>query len=722
MMTKDLLLEIGSDEIPARYLLPAISEIKDRARSALEGARLNFNKIESYGTPRRLVVYVTDLASNSRDATTKVRGPSKKVAFDSDGNPARALKGFCRSLGIEPSDTVIEQEPGGEYVYGFKHDAGRPVQDILPEILPGVVMGMDCPHPLRWGEQNWRWYRPIRWVTCLFGEQVVSLEVAGVKSGAVSFGHRALHPGEVEITNASRYFEVIEDAGVIVDQNRRKEIIIDGARKLSKEISGKPFEDEGLVNEVTCLCEHPAPFRGEFSQAYLDLPNEVLITVMRYHQRYFPIVDANNNVLPGFIGVRDGSPKRGKDNVIKGNQWVLVARLEDASFFYSQDIKTPLAGRLPELKGVYFLRGAGNLYDKTLRLIEITTYLGRSLGLSESRMEPAREAARLAKCDLVTSMVRELPELEGIMGGHYARLQGAEEQVANAVSQHYLPKGAGDNLPDKGISALVALADKLDTLSVAFCLGVEVSGSQDPMGLRRAALGVVNIILSHGYDLDLNELLKFAVKLGMQAVDTKTGTLKHAQNKTNKRRKKSANARAKSEQAVFLELREFLLHRVEGILSDKGYPIEMIRGITAGGEARISRFPLMARALWPIRDTEILKDTVAGWRRTSVLGSKAPGRDVSPDLLVEEPEKELYDLITSKKAYMEALFEEKKYEQYLEELGALRAPIDDCLDNVLIMAKEDEIRQNRLNLLGLVSDMFTRFADFSYVLPLVGKP
>jgi glycyl-tRNA synthetase beta chain len=699
-MTKDLLLEIGSDEIPARYLLSAIHDIKTRTKKALEGSRLTFDDIQSYGTPRRLAVYVTGLAAKSLDATTKVRGPSKKVAFDSGGSPTKALQGFCRSLGIDPSEAIVEKENGGEYVYGFKHEPGRSIDQILPEVLPPMVLGMDCPHPLRWGEENWRWYRPIRWVTCLFGDRVISLEIAGVKSGQASFGHRTLHPETVQIPSASQYFQVIEEAGVIVDESRRREVIIKGARELSREISGKPFEDEALLDEVTCLCENPAPFRGSFSQEYLNLPEEVLVTVMRHHQRYFPIFDGCGNVLPGFIGVRDGSPSLGMDNVRKGNEWVLKARLEDASFFYSQDLKTPLEARLPELKGVYFLRGAGTLHEKTKRLTDITAYLGRSLGFSENEMELALEAARLSKCDLVTSLVRELPELEGVMGGHYARANGATEEVAKAISQHYLPRGAGDRLPDKGVSSVVALADKLDTLSVAFSLGIEVSGSQDPMGLRRAASGVVNIILTHGYDFDIDELLRFTVGLGMQAVEKK---------------------KIDDEESVVARLKQFVLFRVEVILSERGFPIEMIRGVLAGRENRISRLPLMVEALAALPVSGALTDVVTGWRRTSVLGKTAAGRDVIPELLVDDPEKELYHLVNQLKDEMESLFQGKEYARYLDELSSLRVPIDNCLDKVLIMAKDEKLKQNRLRLLGLVSDMFTRFADFSYVLPLVGK-
>ncbi len=704
-MNQDLLFEIGSDEIPARYLLSAIDEIKHRVATALKTARLNFHRISSYGTPRRLVVFVAGLSSKSESAADEIRGPSKKVAFDSEGNPTKALLGFSRSLGINPEDAVIKQESGGEYVYGIKIDEGQMIEDILPEILPPAVMGMNCPHPLRWGEEDWLWYRPIRWVVCLFGSDVISLKIAGVTSGRISFGHRTLYPGKVEISSASQYFRMIESAGVIIDQSLRRKSILSGANALASEVEGTPLDDKQLLDEVTCLSENPVVFRGKFDSEYLKLPAEVLITVMRYHQRYFPILDQDGNVLPAFIGVRDGGSDKSIDDVIVGNQWVLAARLKDALFFYSQDLQIPLCNRLPELKGMYFIRGAGTLWHKTERLVKISEFLGGNLNTSQKQMEVMFKASRLAKCDLLTLMVRELPELEGIMGGHYAKAQGKGQQVADAISQHYMPKGAGDKLPDDGVGALISVADKLDTLSIAFALNTKVSGSQDPLGLRRAALGVANIILSYDYDISLDKILNFAVKLGMN--DIEDGLLEKDQNEHKLR--------------VIANLKQFILSRVEVLLSDRGLPTAIIRSVVNGGEDRISRLPEMAEALASLVDTEHLDDIVTGWRRTSVLGSKAKGKHVDVGLLVEEAEKQLYHLLKMKSVLMEKLFEDRKYDEYLKHLSALRTSIDRCLDDVLIMVGDDKLRQTRLNLLNHVSFMFTRFADFSYVLPLAAK-
>lgn len=701
-MIDDLLLEIGSDEIPARYLLSAIDDLRARAEKAFDDARLSCEEIVSYGTPRRLVLYARGLSAFSSDITVKVRGPSKKVAYDSAGMPTKALMGFCRSLGIEPSDVSIEQENNGEYVYGFKHDPGRPVNVVLGQIIPDVVLGMNCPYPLRWGNENWKWFRPIRWVVSLYGKEIVPLEIAGVASGRTSFGQRTLHPEALDIPSADSYFRLIADAGVIVDHNLRRQIIVNGAQDLSREIDGRPFEDKDLLDEVVSLCEHPSPFRGEFASRYLELPEEVLITVMRHHQRYFPILDGLGKVLPGFIGVRDGSPDTGMENVKKGNEWVLRARLEDASFFYVQDVKVRLEDRLNDLSGVYFLGEAGTLYDKTMRLQDLSGYLAEQAGLSKQEVEMVRAAARLSKCDLVTLMVRELPELEGIMGGHYARVQGIDEEISTAISQQYLPKGANGRLPDKGISSVLSISDKLDTLAVAFYLGVGVSGSQDPLGLRRAASGVVNIILSHGYDISLDDAIRKSVFLARDAAQ------------------KAGKAEV-DEEVVCDRLKQFLLSRIEVYLSERGYPIEIIKSVLGSGETRISRFPAMVEAVFSMLGSEELTDIVTGWRRTSVLGGKASGRDVSSELLIEEPEKALYAVVIEKQSDMERCFEEGDYQLYLQELSLLRAPIDNCLDNVLIMSEDERLRENRIKLLGVVSNLFTKFADFSYILPLLGK-
>jgi glycyl-tRNA synthetase beta chain len=707
-MPEKFLLEVGCDEIPARYLPLAVRDLRAKAEAALKEARMAFSEVKTYGTPRRLVLVVEDLSDRSGDAVTEVRGPSKKAAYDQDGNPSKALLGFARSLGIDPSEVILKEEAGGEYVYGQRHEKGRPAADVLSAILPSVVMGLESPYPMRWGDENWRWYRPIRWVVALYGKDVVPMFIAGHSSGRRTLGHRTLHPGPLEVPSAADYFKVMDDASVIVDPDRRAALITEGARKVALELGGEPVIDDELLSEVTSLCEHPSAFLGRFEDRYRSLPKEVLVTAMRHHQRYFPVEDAQGNILPGFVGVRDGHPSHGMETVRSGNEWVLRARLEDAEFFFEQDRKVSLEARLPELAGVRFLRNSGTMLDKAGRMERLARVVSPALQHRSAVSSPetgsqerfdadvAARAAKLAKADLVTAMVREFPELEGIMGWRYGELEGLPAGIVAAIRDQYLPRGAKDRLPEPGIPSVVALVDKLDTLAVAFSLGMEVSGSADPFGLRRNAMGVVSILMGHGYDADLEGLLDEPLRLA-------TGVVMNP----------APDRKAK--------LLQFLLGRVEGALIDRGFSVEVTRAALGGGEKRIARLPAMAQALSRLEGKR-LADVVTGWRRTSVLAKGAEsGGDVDPDLLAEEPERALHCAVTEVSPILARMYEEGDYGGYLDRLAGLRGPVDRCLDEVLIMADDLAVRSNRLALLRRVSRLYTSYADFAHILPLLGR-
>jgi len=695
-MPESFLLEVGSDEIPARYLPLAIRDLKVRAEAALRSARLPFAQTRTCGTPRRLALLVSGLADRSQDAVSRVRGPSVKAAYDEDGNPTRALLGFSKSLGIDPSEVTVEKENGGEYVYGERREEGRPAPAVLAQILPPVVMGLESPYPLRWGDQGWRWYRPIRWVVCLYGPDVVPVSIAGIQSGRRTLGHRTLHPGPLDIPSAGRYFDIMQQASVVVDPGVRNRTIVDGARRAASELRGEPVIDEDLLSEVSSLCEHPSAFLGRFEGRYSRLPKEVLVTAMKHHQRYFPIQDDEGNVLPGFVGVRDGHPEKGMDTVRSGNEWVLRARLKDAEFFFEQDVKVHLEDRVRELGGVRFMRNSGTMLDKAGRIEMLARSIAGSLGLTPVDKDLAARAARLAKADLVTAMVREFPELEGIMGGRYAELEGLVPAITRAIRDQYLPRGAKDRLPETGVPSAVALADKIDTLAVSFSLGAEVSGSADPFGLRRHALGVVGILMGHGYDADLERLLTQPIELATEVVPD-----------------------AAPDAAV--KLLQFLMSRVEAVLTERGFGIEVVRAVLGGGEKRIARLPMMADALTALARSSKLGDVVTGWRRTSVLAKGSGSGEASPSLFREEAEAALYQAVTERTGALDSLFEGRGYDQYLDVVASLRSPIDRCLDEVLIMADHQDLRANRLALLKAVSRLFTRYADFAHLLPLVGR-
>lgn len=690
-LPRDFLLEVGVEEIPARYLPGAVEELGDRAKEAFLSSRIVFGTLETFGTPRRLVLYARDVHPVTRPVEVKVRGPSKRAAYDQSGAPTRALLGFCKSQGISPDQVVVEADRSGEYVYALKVDPGIPVGDALRETLPGVVLGLTCPRPLRWNGH--RFFRPIRWVVCLYGGDVVPVEIAGIRAGRTTWGHRTLQPGSRDVHSAGEYFAVVRDMGVVPSIAERREIILRRSRETAASTGGHPVKDDALLEEVACLAEHPAPFLGSFDPEFLVLPTEVLSTVMKHHQRFFPVEDSSGKLLPHFVGVRDGDPVEGIQTVREGNEWVLRARLEDAVFFYREDLRVPLAQRLESLKGVYFLRGAGTLYDKTQRLEKIVDYLADELKLSEDERERASLASRLSKCDLTTAMVRELPELEGVMGGHYAESQGYPLDVCRALACQYLPRNAGDPLPDRGIPSLIALADKLDTLAVAFALGISPSGSQDPYALRRLGSGVVAILTGHGMRIDLDRVLEFCLGLAGNAVTNPKEDAKD-------------------------ELKAFIASRFETHLSEKGFKVEIIRTVAGGALRDLAAALKRAGALSEFVTLPLFGDLIVGYRRSSVLAKNARSTQISRDLLIEPAEIALYNEVEQKEPVGRLLFEKEDFRRYLELLASLRPAIDRCLDEVLIMANDEKLRENRLALLNRVSALFSLYGDFSHVLPL----
>ena len=688
---RDLLLEVGVEEIPARYLPAAIEDLGESAKKAFSGSRIVYLDLETFGTPRRLILYARDVHPLTSPLEVKVRGPSKKAAYDESGAPTRALLGFCKSQGVSVDQVVVESDKSGEYVYAVKTDPGVRLEEALPGLLPGVVLGLPCPRPLRWN--GYRFFRPIRWVVCLYGRDVLPVEIAGVRAGRTTWGHRTLHPGPREIPSAEEYFAVARDVGVIPDIAERRALIIRQSREVAASVGGHPVNDDALLEEVTCLAEHPAPFLGRFRSEFLTLPPEVLSTVMKHHQRFFPVEDSSGKLLPYFVGVRDGDATEGLKTVREGNEWVLRARLEDANFFYQEDLKVPLHQRLDSLKGVFFLRGAGTLYDKTQRLETTVDHLAGELGLSQEERELAKLACKLSKCDLTTAMVRELPELEGVMGGHYARSQGYPPAVWRAISCQYLPRGAGDPLPDPGVPSLVALADKLDTLAVAFALGMSPSGSQDPYGLRRAGSGAMAIVLGHRIRINLDRVIEFSFELARLAVPG-------------------------AKQEACDEFRSFMASRFETYLAERGLRVEIIR--TVSGDALRDPASALERAgaLSEFASLPLFPDLITGYRRSSVLAKNARVPRVYAELLSEPAEIALYEELERREAAGRLLFRKGDFRGYLEFLASLRPAIDRCLDEVLIMTEDEKTRENRLALLSRVSGLFSLYGDFSHVLPL----
>ncbi|MDD6850174.1 MAG: glycine--tRNA ligase subunit beta, partial [Veillonellaceae bacterium] len=506
-MSKTLLLEIGTEEVPAHVMPGILSQLKENAAKTFEELRIEYKNIKTLGTPRRSALLVEGLAEQQADLSKENRGPAVNIAFDADGNPTKAAQGFARGQGVKPEELVTKDG----YVYAMVHEKGGQTVDLLGDTLKGLVDGLNFPNNMHWADLDYKFIRPLRWLVALYGQDVIDFEVANVKSGRTSRGHRFLSEGDFEIADAEDYVEACRKASIIVDQNERCEMIRQQIAEVAAANGGQAEVNEDLLEEVLYLVEYPTALCGKFDEKYLALPAEAVITPMRDHQRYFPVLK-DGQLLPLFITIRNG----GKDHletVQHGNERVLRARLEDAQFFFDEDRKKTLEQHGEKLKTVVFQDGLGTIYDKALRLEVLAGYIADAIGANEQDKKDAVRAAKLAKADLVTGMVTEFTELQGVMGREYALLDGETKAVAQAIDEHYMPRFAGDSQPASVAGRIVSLADKIDTIVGTFSRGLIPTGSQDPFALRRQALGIVNMLKEAQYHISLSQLVAKAMEL-----------------------------------------------------------------------------------------------------------------------------------------------------------------------------------------------------------------
>ncbi|MDD3927723.1 MAG: glycine--tRNA ligase subunit beta, partial [bacterium] len=691
----DLLLEIGTEEIPAAYLRPALIELKDKAAALLDDSRLAHGEVETAATPRRLVLYIRDAAEHQAAVTREVKGPAARVAFKEDGQPSPAAMGFARSQGVDVDRLEVRSVEGGEYVFAVIADAGTDAVSLLEQRLPGLISGLYFPKMQRWGDGELRFARPIRWLTVLFGDRVLDFSLDGLRSGNISYGHRFLAPERFTLSSPDKYWEEMSSRYVIVRQDERKDIIRKGAVHLAKEFQGEAVLDADLLDEVTFLVEYPTPFAGGFEPDYLCLPREVLISVMRKHQKFFPVAGGGENLLPLFIAVRNGL-EEGLDTVREGNVKVLKARLSDARFFYDEDRKTRLEDRVASLGRVTFQEKLGSLQAKTERIRRLTRIIAEIAELSPEHTVYADRASLLCKADLVTNMVYEFPELQGSMGREYALQEGEPLETAVGIYEHYLPRFAGDSTPSTMVGAAVALADRLDTLAGFFGIGIRPTGSQDPYALRRSGNGTIRILLDAKLRVHLHTLLHEAFRgygedLGRPPVKFR-----------------------KEETELVQSLYEFLGERLSAVLSEEGYAYDTIAAVLAvpyddpvdARERTVvleqwrksPEFPALATAIK--RVDSILKDFI--------------GTEVREDLFQSEEEKALCRALSYVEGQADALLVETPadYDQVMGLLLSLCNSINDFFDHVMVMAKEEDIRQNRLSLLYRLQQLFREVADF----------
>ena len=681
-MSKDLLLEIGTEEVPAHAMPGILDELAENAKKALNDLRLAYHDISTVGTPRRTALLVAGLTERQPDIESERRGPSIQAAFDADGNPTKAAQGFARGQKVDPSALV--QKDG--YVYAVVHEDGAATETLLPELLKGLVTGLSFPNSMRWGSLDFRFIRPLRWLVALYGEDVVPFEVASVKSGRVSRGHRFLGHETFTIANASEYMAACEHEYIIVDQDRRRDMIRAQIEETAKAQGGVAEITDDLLEEVTYLVEYPTALCGKFEEKYLNLPPEAVITPMRDHQRYFPVKEASGKLMPLFITVRNGG-KDYLDVVQHGNERVLRARLADAQFFFDEDRKKPLEKHLEKLKTVVFQEGLGTVYDKAGRLERLAAVIADALGADETEKEKAVRAAKLAKADLVTGMVTEFTELQGVMGRSYAVLDGENPEVAEAIDEHYLPRFAGDRLPQTTAGRIVSIADKIDNIVATFSRGLIPTGSQDPFALRRQALGLVRTVVEAKLRFSLSKLVAAA----MDALIIS-----------------DAAARDKMQ----ADVAEFLRLRVKNVLDEAGVRYDVADAVL-GDVDDICAVYDRAGAVQKALSAGALETPVQAFTRAANLAQKAESADFDAASFAVPEEKALAEAYETAKAKAETCVKADDYAGAIDALAEMAKPIDAFFDAVMVMDEDPKVRANRLGLLKSIDALTKNVADFS---------
>ena len=678
-MKRDLLFEIGTEEIPAHVMPHLLEDLAQLAETMLKEHRLSYEKVRTLGTPRRAALIVTGLAERQEDVNTETRGPSVAIAFDADGNPTKAGAGFARGQGVDPSALI--QRDG--YVYASVHESGAATAELLTSLLPDLVRAIPLPNSMRWGDLDFRFIRPIRWFVALYGTEIVPFTLAGVTSGNHSRGHRTLAPADFVITSAADYEAACEKAYIIVDPERRRAMICEQITETAKACGGTAEITPDLLEEVLYLVEYPTALSGSFEEKYLALPAEAVITPMRDHQRYFPVKAADGSLLPAFITVRNGG-KAHLDVVAHGNERVLRARLADAQFFFDEDRKKSLAEHREKLKTVVFQRGLGSMYEKTERLMALTTAIVEEMAAGDAddaALADARRAAELSKADLVTGMVTEFTELQGIMGREYALLDGESPAVARAIDEQYMPRFAGDELPQTPLGVALSVADKIDNIVGTFSQGRIPTGSQDPFGLRRQALGLVLMLIEQESTMLLSDLVDEACDLY---------DLEEFRDK------------------MQVYVADFIRLRLKNVLSERGVRYDVQEAVL-GDVDLVADVPVRAAYVERLLASEGGEALVQSFVRVGNIARSVTGGTVDPARFKAEEEGALLS------AYQAAAAARAEGEDTLPAEQALGRAIDTFFDAVMVMDKDARVKENRLSLLKMIDDDLLETADYSKI-------
>jgi glycyl-tRNA synthetase len=679
----DFLLEIGVEEMPAHDVDDVLQQVRANAPTLFEDLRLSYESLSVHATPRRIVVIARQLAERQTDEEFVAKGPPASRAFDADGNPTKAAIGFAKGKGVDVADLKVEAIDGGEYVTAVVRNEGKPATEVLQEVLPDFIANIKFGKSMRWNDTGIAFSRPIRWLLALLGEIAIPFQYAGVVSGNSTRGLRPYGSPQAVVEDVDAYLATLSEQNIYLSRAERREVIADQIESLAQEVGGVIPDDPGLLDEVTNLVESPMGLRGTFDEAYLELPRDVLVTVMRKHQRYFPVEDADGNLMNYFVAIRNGDAEH-LDKVIHGNEHVLRARFSDAQYFYQQDIKKNLEDYLPRLGTLTFQEKLGSMQEKNERVAGMVTALGEQLGMDATAVGIAQRAAHIAKADLGTQMVVEMTSLQGIMGREYALREGYPEAVANTIFEHWQPRGAGDAMPASEAGAILAIADKLDSLVGLFAAGLAPKSTSDPYGLRRAALGVVQILVDRELAVDVRDLLRYVAT--QQPLDV--------------------------EPAVLRQLAKFFEGRLEAWLEDEvGAPRDVISAILAEQGTQPYRALVAVEALqeWLKNDDwEGILDNFA--RCVRITRSEEQTYSINPDLLSEPAEKELYEAYVTAHGLMD---DDANLDEFLNAFVPMVPAIQSFFDNVLVNAEDEAVRQNRLAILQAISAFAKWRADLS---------
>lgn len=690
-MSRDLLLEVGCEEIPAKPLDDALAGMRHAAVVLLDSLRLRHGDVWVSGTPRRLVLTVKDVADAQDALRERRRGPAVTAAFGEDGAPTRAAQGFAGSQGVEVDDLVVEEGEQGSYVYAVREEAGKTAEQVLPKALEQLVLGMLFGKAMRWGDGSLKFARPIRWLLALFGDEVLPVELDGVTSGRVTYGHRFLAPGPFEVSSAADYVAVVRERGLVtLDRDERAGFIREELGRVAVEKGWKAILDDPPFSEVVNLVEAPHVVLGHFGQEHAKLPREVLATAMESHQRYFPVEDGAGRLAPGFLVVHNGDPAASQ-TIVRGHERVIQARLADAEFFFAEDRKRALADRVDDLRRLVFQERLGTVYEKGQRVQGIVHFLAKALcGDDPVCAQAAERGALLAKTDLVTDMVVEFPTLQGVMGREYARLDGEPDAVADAIFEHYLPRFQGDALPVTPAGQLVSIADKIDTIVGCFSVGLIPSGSEDPYALRRQGLGIVRIAVERRLPLKLRELI--------EAATAHYGRILHNVDLD----------------GVPSSVSDFMADRLRSYCLATGLRYDRVDAVLAGGLDDFLSAYERVKAITDFLATPGADDLMTGFTRAANLGQPDLGAAPDPSFM-SPPEVALLEAVRAAHRDSQAALAAGDYPAALAALAELRAPVDQFFVDILVMDPDQRLRENRLRLLNRLVSVFTELADFRVI-------